>query len=116
MKSSLATARSRVPAAVESDDEDDSAAAVSSTRGAGAPAGMPGMPAGFPGLGGMDLGSLMSNPAIMNMFVPSLHSLYLSCSKSGLMSGGSNRAQQMMAGGGMEQMMNNPMIRQMVRF
>ena len=39
----------------------------------------------------MDLASLMSNPAIMQM------------------------AQQMMSGGGMEAMMQNPMIQQMVR-
>ena len=98
MQSSLATARSRLPTPNDDDDDEDDAAAIA-TAPRGAPGGgaFPGMPAGFPGMagmggpGGMDLASLMSNPAIMQM------------------------AQQMMSGGGMEAMMQNPMIQQMVR-
>lgn len=93
MKSSLATARSRVPSSSAHDDDDDEAdetSAVGAARG-GLPAGFPGMGAGgMPNLGGMDFASMMSNPAIMQM------------------------AQQMMQGGGLEQMMQNPMIQQMV--
>lgn len=72
MKSSLATAKSRVPslnnASNDDEDEDESSSVTPATRGAG------GMPAGFPnfpgmgGAGGMpDLASMMSNPAIMQM-------------------------------------------------
>ena len=78
MKSSLATARSRVPA-----EEADEESTAPLSRGAG---GAPGA-GGFPGMGagGMpDLASLMSNPAIMNM------------------------ANQMMQNGGMDQLLNNP--------
>ncbi|KAL8280012.1 hypothetical protein RQP46_007593 [Phenoliferia psychrophenolica] len=93
MKASLATAKSRVPADDddEQDGDDDETSGVSAR---GAPAG--GMPAfpGMPGMGGAggmpDLAGLMSNPAIMQM------------------------AQQMMGNGGMEQLMNNPMLRQMM--
>lgn len=115
MKSSLATAKSRVPVEAddEDDDEEDTSAAVGTARSAGgAPAGgMPGM-GGFPGLGGMDLGAMMSNPAIMNMCV---HFLLLLSDLLMEVVGEFSRAQQMMAGGGMEQMMNNPLIQQMVR-
>ncbi|KAM0747548.1 TPR-like protein [Meredithblackwellia eburnea MCA 4105] len=94
MKSSLATAKSRLPTTSAEDDDDDeeeeSSSAAATTRGAGGAGAGAG---GFPnfGAGGMpDLAGLMSNPAIMQM------------------------AQQMMANGGLEQMMNNPMIRQMM--
>ncbi|KAI5475339.1 hypothetical protein MNV49_001608 [Pseudohyphozyma bogoriensis] len=99
MKSSLATAKSRVPAASNEDDaspsEDadaDSVATNSRGAGAGAGAGAGGFP-GFPGMGagGMpDMAAMMNNPAIMNM------------------------AQQMMANGGLEQLMNNPMLQRMM--
>lgn len=81
MKSSLSTARSRVPA--DQEDEEESSAPLSRGAGAG------GMPAGFPGMGagGMpDLAGLMSNPAVMQM------------------------AQSMMANGGLEGLMNNPYV------
>lgn len=87
MKSSLSTARSRVPA---EEDEESSSAPLS--RGAGAP-GMPDLASlmgamgggGRGGAGGMpDMAGLLSNPAVMQM------------------------AQQMMANGGLEQMMQNP--------
>lgn len=86
MKSSLATARSRVSSApADDDDEDDSVAA----RGPGA-----GGASGFPGMGGAggmpDLASLMNNPMMMQM------------------------AQQMMQNGGLESLMQNPALRSML--
>ncbi|KAK4050287.1 Small glutamine-rich tetratricopeptide repeat-containing protein 2 [Microbotryomycetes sp. JL201] len=89
MKSSLATAKGRIPAPASTTSDESSSSPVSSrgAPGAGAGAGA----GGFPGLpGGMDLASLMNNPAIMQM------------------------AQQMMANGGLEQLMNNPMLRNMM--
>ncbi|GAA5880320.1 hypothetical protein JCM3774_006727 [Rhodotorula dairenensis] len=92
MKSSLATARSRAPAA-SSAAAGDASGSVSPRAGAGAGAGTGagGIP-GFPGMGGgmPDLAGMMNNPAIMNM------------------------AQQMMQNGGLERMMQNPMIQQMM--
>lgn len=67
MKSSLATAKSRVPSRANEDDEDEDQVAP-------ATAGRGGMPAGFPGMGGggmPDLASMMQNPAIMQMYVTS---------------------------------------------
>ncbi|BGP56584.1 hypothetical protein JCM8202_000230 [Rhodotorula sphaerocarpa] len=94
MKSSLATARSRAPAAASTSSGEAADGSVSPRAGAGANAG--GAPGGgipgFPGMGaGMpDLAGMMNNPAIMNM------------------------AQQMMQNGGLERMMQNPMIQQMM--
>ncbi|KAM0786355.1 hypothetical protein ACM66B_001826 [Microbotryomycetes sp. NB124-2] len=87
MKSSLATAKGRLPKPEASASDDAGSAPVSSRGAPGAGAGA----GGFPGLpGGMDLASLMNNPAIMQM------------------------AQQMMSNGGLEQLMNNPMLRNMM--
>ncbi|GAA5940280.1 hypothetical protein JCM10213_008387 [Rhodosporidiobolus nylandii] len=91
MKSSLNTARSRLPAssstpaAEEGSVERNAPAAGAGAGGAGGIPGFPGMGAGMPGLADM-----MNNPAIMNM------------------------AQQMMQNGGLEQIMNNPMMQQMM--
>ncbi|POY73325.1 hypothetical protein BMF94_3660 [Rhodotorula taiwanensis] len=96
MKSSLATARSRAPAATSSSSADaaEGAGSVSprAAGGAGANAGGAGGIPGFPGMGGgmPDLAGMMNNPAIMNM------------------------AQQMMQNGGLERMMQNPMLQQMM--
>lgn len=69
MKSSLATAKSRVPSHGQ-DEDDDEAGSVTPAAARGG-AGFPGMPAGFPGMpagGGMpDFASMMNNPAIMQM-------------------------------------------------
>lgn len=84
MKSSLSTARSRVPA-----DEDDEESSAPVSRGAGGAGGMPDLASMMAGMGGggggmPDLSAMMQNPAIMQM------------------------AQNMMQGGGLEQLMNNP--------
>ncbi|BGP33501.1 Small glutamine-rich tetratricopeptide repeat-containing protein 2 [Rhodotorula toruloides] len=95
MKSSLSTARARLPASSTPSEPAASADSVSSRSGAGAGAGAGlgagGIP-GFPGMGaGMpDLASLMSNPALMGM------------------------AQQLMQNGGLERMMQNPMMQRMM--
>ncbi|BGP41563.1 Small glutamine-rich tetratricopeptide repeat-containing protein 2 [Rhodotorula kratochvilovae] len=70
MKSSLATARSRLPAGEKKDGEDAAEGSVSRSgapaAGAGAGPGAGGIP-GFPGMGGgmPDLASMMNNPAIV---------------------------------------------------
>lgn len=69
MKSSLATAKSKVAASstrpsVAEDDDDDSSAATRSAPSAGA-----GNPFGGAGPGGMDFASMMNNPMIQNMCV-----------------------------------------------
>ncbi|GAA5917570.1 hypothetical protein JCM6882_001982 [Rhodosporidiobolus microsporus] len=91
MKSSLNTARSKLPAAAgdESGSVSRNETPAAGARGAGAGAG--GMP-GFPGMGaGMPgLADMMNNPAIMQA------------------------AQSMMANGGLERMMNNPLMQQMM--
>ncbi|GAA5988198.1 hypothetical protein JCM11641_001609 [Rhodosporidiobolus odoratus] len=94
MKSSLSTARSKVPAGSASAagaEEGTSEVERSGTPSGGAGAGAGGIP-GFPGMGaGMPgLADMMNNPAIMNM------------------------AQQMMQNGGLDQIMNNPMMQQMM--
>ncbi|GAA6032252.1 hypothetical protein JCM8097_007146 [Rhodosporidiobolus ruineniae] len=94
MKSSLKTARSKLPEKKEDGAEGEGSSVSRSgtpAAGAGAGAGAGGIP-GFPGMGaGMPgLADMMNNPAIMNM------------------------AQSMMQNGGLERMMNNPMIQQMM--
>ncbi|GAA6003735.1 hypothetical protein JCM10207_003570 [Rhodosporidiobolus poonsookiae] len=91
MKSSLATARSRLPASTAQGSTDSSSVSRGNTPAGGAGAGAGGMP-GFPGMGGgmPGLAEMMNNPAIMNM------------------------AQQMMQNGGMERIMQNPMMQQMM--
>jgi len=88
MKSSLSTARSRVPA---DEDDDESSAPVS--RGAGGMPDLASMMGGMGGAGGMpDLASMMQNPAIMQM------------------------AQQMMGNGGLESLMSNPHVHFLASF
>ncbi|GAA6063603.1 hypothetical protein JCM10212_006220 [Sporobolomyces blumeae] len=92
MKSSLATARSRAPAAAP-DTSNSSVSRGSSPAGAAAGGAGSNPLAGFPGMsgGGMpDFASMMNNPAIMQM------------------------AQQMMQGGNMERIMNNPAMQRMM--
>lgn len=94
MKSSLVTAKARVQTASSRDADDDEEGSGSVARGAVPGAGFPGLPAGFPGMGGAggmpDMASMMQNPAIMQM------------------------AQQLMQSGGLESLMQNPMLQQMM--
>jgi hypothetical protein len=83
MKSSLATARTRVVATHEVDEDDDEeiGANAAATRAAGGAGGMPDFAAMMAGMGGAGgaggmpgmpagLASMMQNPAIMQMYVP----------------------------------------------
>jgi hypothetical protein len=83
MKSSLATARTRVAATHEVDEDDDEeiGANAAATRAAGGAGGMPDFAAMMAGMGGAGgaggmpgmpagLASMMQNPAIMQMYVP----------------------------------------------
>lgn len=129
MKSSLATAKSKAQQSDPASDDENDGSASPAARGAGA--------GGFPGMGGgagggmPDLASLMVRFTFVNMqsstaaycqrFAteqPSNHADVRSC-RSGALSDSLSatrlhRAQQMMGNGGMEQLMNNPMMRQMV--
>merc|ERR1712093_205269 len=90
MKGSLVTARARAGESSDA-DADEGSVTSPSQQSRSPPANNPfaGL-AGLGGGGGMpDLGSLLNNPQLMSM------------------------AQQMMANGGLEQMMQNPMMRQM---
>merc|ERR1712093_828459 len=93
MKGSLVTARAR--AGESSDADADEGSVTSPSQQSRSPpannpfAGLAGLGGGGGGGGMPDLGSLLNNPQLMSM------------------------AQQMMANGGLEQMMQNPMMRQM---